>query len=168
MKLLSRGVGLIERAMDVTRVLGREGTMSLRGYELQLLVLAAERLSNRNRYAFFKQLVHPKFVRRDLNDSLVGIYFRETHSLLELNLPKRTNLARIHAVSSTGSVWVNITANFGEIAALTFDSPPAKVFANPFDIKAVTFGGEPNYDVENSLHEEMHGKEDKEHGIHDP
>jgi hypothetical protein len=142
---------------DITSIISFEGTWWLRSYEKQLIEAAAARLSPENKKILQKQLEMSFYVHRRHYGQVVYIHYHFLSEAPQMQLPLNYSLAKMRVRSKGGSTSVSIGCDTGTLFFIMYGKKPGPIFAHPFEIEKIEFGGEADQSVAKSIHNAAHG-----------
>jgi hypothetical protein len=137
-----------------------EGTWWLRDYEKKLIEMAAQQLTPDNRKILNKQLKLLFYVQRLHKGRVAHIHFWFLRAVPAMELPDDYGLAKVKVKSAGGSTMVSVGTDTGIIFFLQYTIPPKQVFAHPFVVEKIEFGGKADQIVAMEIHNEEHGSDD--------
>jgi hypothetical protein len=136
-----------------------EGTWWLRDYEKKLIEIAAQQLTLENRNILIRQLKLPFYVQRLHKGRVAHIHFWFLKAVPAMELPDDYGLAKIKVKSAGGSTLVSIGTETGIIFFLQYTTSPKQIFAHPFVVEKIEFGGKADKSVAMEIHNEEHGSD---------
>jgi hypothetical protein len=142
---------------DLFRIAGLEGSWFLKPYERILIEEAGKNLSPENRAMLAKQLNAFKWVARREKGRVTHLHYKFLSEVPTMDLPPDYGLARMKVKSAGGSTWVSIGTDTGHVFFLQYKKPPKPIFAFPFKIEEIHYGGKADQSVAEEIHNEEHG-----------
>jgi hypothetical protein len=134
-----------------------EGTWWLRSYEKTLIDAASQQLTSENKKILDIQLNSLFYIQRRHKGRVAHLHYIFLNQVPRMNLPADYGLARILVKSAGGSTWVSVGTDTGYVFFLQYYKPPKQIFAFPFTIEKIEFGGKADQSVAKEIHNEEHG-----------
>jgi hypothetical protein len=142
---------------DMISIISLEGTWWLWPYEKKLIDACSEGLSAENKGILSLQLKMLFFVHRQHGGRVVHIHYHFLSKAPQMKLPRNYSLAKMLVRSKGGSTSVSIGCETGTLFFIMYNKKPGPIFAHPFEIEKIEFGGEADQSVAKEIHNAEHG-----------